>query len=56
MGADGVTPKGGGKMVVLGHLGVSLARFDEGAPYGQCQPKPVGAFCSGEQGADFSLP
>lgn len=27
-GADGVTSKGSGKMVVLRHLGVYLARFD----------------------------
>lgn len=27
-GADSVTSKGSGKMVVLGHLGVYLARFD----------------------------
>ena len=50
MGADSVTPK---RQWDLGHLGESLARFDKGAPYSQCQPKPVGALCSGEQGADF---
>lgn len=50
VGEDGVTPQSTGKMVVLGHLGVSLARFDEGTPYCQCQPKPVGALGSGEQG------